>query len=90
MKEIKVRDILPNYPLNDIMVRTNYPKGVDDYTGDGILLGYVVWNGKELISLDGDTYYLDEYVTRYEWDNGQLIYWIHSIWSGDEEYVVQT
>lgn len=82
---LMVKDILPDYPLDNIMVRTNFPKCVEDNTGDGMLFGYVAWDGEKLISLDGDIYYLDEYVTKYEWANGQLVYWIHSTWSGDEK-----
>ena len=69
---MKVKDILPSYPLEKIMVRTNDPLK-EDY--DGILFGYVSWNGKELISLDGDNYYLEDEIYRWTWeDDGSLTY----------------
>ena len=36
---LTVKDILPDYPLDNIMVRTNSPKCVEDNTGDGMLCG---------------------------------------------------
>lgn len=75
---MKVRDILPNYPLERIMVRTNDPFKEEP---DGILFGYVSWDGANFVDIDGDNYYLDEEVTRYEWEeDGSLTYWIHSEW----------
>lgn len=75
---MKVKDILPSYPLEKIMVRTNDPLK-EDY--DGILFGYVSWNGKELISLDGDNYYLEDEIYRWTWENDDsLTYWIKSNW----------
>ena len=53
---MKLKDILPPTPLKQIMVRTNDPLN-KNY--DGILFGYVGWDGKKLISLDGDNYYLE-------------------------------
>lgn len=72
-----VKDILPNYPLNDIEVRTNDP------FGDDMLFGYCHWTGTELISGDGDNYYLDEEISKYELDeeNHKLTYWIISEWA---------
>lgn len=73
---MKLRDILPSYPLQNIQVRTNDP------FGDDMLFGYCHWTGSELVSGDGDSYYLDEEVVKYEFDeeNGRLTYWIHSEW----------
>ena len=76
---MKVRDILPNYPLKRIEVRTNGPFGED------MLFGYCYWTGSTLLSLDGDNYYLGETVTKYEFDEmaGKLVYWIKSFWSNN-------
>lgn len=75
---MKVKDILPSTPLERIMVRTNDPWNEDP---DGILFGYVGWDGANFVDLDGDYYSLNEEVTRYEWEeDGSLTYWIHSDW----------
>ena len=79
-KPCTVSDLLTgSAPIDLIMVRTNHPYGGDT------LLGYCCWDGQELKSLDGDDYYMDETVLRYEWsDVGpvKLTYWIHSEWIG--------
>lgn len=74
---MKVKDILPNYPIKNIQVRTNDPWGGD------MLFGYCHWTGENLISGDGDSYYLDEEISKYEFDKGnnKLTYWIISEWS---------
>lgn len=71
-----LKDILSDYPIEYIEVRTNDP------WGDDMLFGYCHWTGTELISGDGDSYYLDEEINKYELDeeNGKLIYWIVSEW----------
>lgn len=76
---MKLKDILPNYPLENIEVRTNNPFGED------ILFGFCSWTGIDLISEDGDSYYLDEEIVKYEFDekNKELIYWIVSEWKED-------
>lgn len=72
---MKVKDILPEYPLNNITVRMNDP------WEDNMLFGYCAWDGKNLISLDGDSYYLDEEIVKYEYDAvGNLTYWISGQW----------
>ena len=73
---MKLRDILPDYPLKNIEVRTNDPWGED------MLFGLCHWTGVTLVSGDGDSYYLDEEITKYEFDeeNRQLTYWIYSKW----------
>ena len=73
---MKLKDILPNYPLENIEVRTNNPFGED------MLFGFCSWTGTDLISEDGDSYYLDEEIVKYEFDkkNKELIYWIKSEW----------
>lgn len=73
---MKLKDILTR-PYSKIMVRTTLP---DDFEGD-TLFGYCAWDGETLISLDGDTYCLDDEVERFEIDeNGMLIYWFKSVW----------
>lgn len=77
-KPLLVSDLLIDSPPIDlIMVRTN-----DSHGGD-TLFGYCRWDGNKLVSLDGDSYYMDETVLKYEWpDIGpvKLTYWIHSGW----------
>lgn len=77
---MKVRDILTEKPIGCIMVRCNSPVSDEDDT----LFGYCQWDGKELIPLDGDSYYLDEKISKYIFDTGidgvDLIYWIHVDW----------
>lgn len=74
---MKVKDILPSYPLKWIEVRTNDP------FGDDMLFGYCHWTGANLVSADGDNYYLNEEIVKYEFDeeNRKLIYWVASEWS---------
>ena len=73
---MKVKDILPNYPIRNIQVRTNDPWGND------MLFGYCHWTGEVLESGDGDSYYLEEEISKYEYDaeNNKLTYWIISEW----------
>ena len=79
-KNLIVLDILPEHPVKHIMVRTNDPWGGDT------LFGYCSWDGCNLVSEDGDSYYLDELVTKHKWDDeGNLTYWIHSEWIGDAD-----
>lgn len=74
---MKVKDILPNYSLNNIEVRTN-----DPFDGD-MLFGFCHWTGSELVSGDGDNYYLEEEISKYEFDeeNRKLTYWIVIDWA---------
>lgn len=74
---MKVKDILPSYPLEWIEVRTNDP------FGDDMLFGYCHWTGTNLVSADGDNYYLNEEIVKYEFDeeNRKLIYWVVSEWA---------
>lgn len=73
---MKVKDILPDCPIKDIQVRTNDPWGGD------MLFGYCHWTGESLVSGDGDSYYLEEEIYKYEYDeeNNYLTYWIISEW----------
>lgn len=75
---MKLRDILPQHAVEVIEVRTNCPS---DHDPDDTLFGYCAWDGEKLISLDGDSYFLDEEVYQYEWhDDGTLTYWINRAW----------
>ena len=42
---LKVKDILPDYPIDIIQVRTNGPDGED------MLFGFCRWTGSELLSI---------------------------------------
>ena len=71
---MKLKDILPEQPVEHIMVRTYGPDGED------MLFGYCMWTGSELISGDGDSYYTDEEIVDYVFDDYGLTYWIKSEW----------
>lgn len=77
---MRVKDILTEKPISCIMVRCNSPVPEEEDT----LFGYCRWDGKELISCDGECYYLDEKICKYTFDTGidevDLIYWIHFSW----------
>lgn len=74
---MKVKDILPKNSI-DIMVRTNPPKNC---IYEDLLLGYCKWDGEKLISLDGDSYSIEDEILKYEYENdGSLTYWIISEW----------
>lgn len=82
-----LRDILVGRPGTfRIMERTYYPSWMEDELTkkeikDGMLSGYCLWDGRFLLSMDGDFYTLDEEVDRYEWeDDGSLTYWCHCEW----------
>ena len=77
-----LRELLPQTPIHNIMVRTN-----DPYGGD-MLFGYCEWDGKNLVSLDGDDYSLDEPVMKHEFHPGEInemVYWIHSEWEDPDD-----
>lgn len=73
---MKVKDILPDYPVK-IMVRMFLPENTGS---EDCLFGYCRWDGKELISEDGDSYFLEEEIVKYEFDNYGLTYWIKTGW----------
>ena len=91
-ESIRFRDLLRVYGDCSIMVRTNYPKNLhydmsnDEYEQD-MLYGYCEWHDGELISDDGDNYYLDWVISKYEVVplSGDLIIWLDVEWSGDNE-----
>lgn len=74
---MKLKDVLPKTPT-DITIRANVPSecGKDD-----ILIGFCQWDGAKLISLDGDSYELDDEIVKYEYEpDGSLICWISVTW----------
>lgn len=74
---MKVKEILPQHPVN-IAVRINAPEncGYKD-----LLFGHCKWDGKDLISLDGDTYSIEDEICRCEYEtDGSLTYWISAEW----------
>lgn len=74
-----LRDLLVNNKPVDIMYRCNSP--FEDMESD-MLYGYCRWTGKELESVDGDSYYLNDVVEKYEYDDdGTLVVWISVVWS---------
>lgn len=48
-----------------------------------MLFGYVHWTGANLISVDGDSYFLDEEIEKWEYDENtrHLTYWFCSEWA---------
>jgi hypothetical protein len=71
---MKIKKILPNRPVT-IEYRTFTPYGND------ILEGYARWNGKELISLDGDAWNInDEIGDYYLYDGDEMVVWYESKW----------
>ena len=69
-----LKDILPDRPCQ-ITYRTFLPWNEDT------LAGLCRWDGKELISLDGDTYSTDDRILKYETDpDGSLTVWYESQW----------
>lgn len=76
MNICRVKDILSKKPIETITVRTSIPDDID------MLFGYCAWDGTNLISLDGDTYDLDDEIYKYEFDeNGDLTYWLVCEWN---------
>lgn len=69
----------PDNKLN-IEYRCNSPIPEEE----DMLMGHVYWDGKELISKDGDSYYLNDFVYAYEWVNDlHVTVWIEVKWSND-------
>jgi hypothetical protein len=78
-----LQDLLPDGKEVKVEYRCNAPKCWQDVEKD-ILFGFAIWNGKELISGDGDNYYLKDIVERYEWENeNYLTIWIGVVWNSD-------
>lgn len=79
---LHLRDLLPAGKKVGIEYRCNAPKCDDE---DDMLFGFCSWDGEELFSEDGDNYYLDDVIEKYEWENeNSLVVWIEVKWSGDK------
>lgn len=80
-----LRDLLPAGKKIKVEYRCNSPKCWQNEEED-MLFGFAIWDGKELISGDGDNYYLKDVVERYEWENeNYLTIWIGVGWNSDRE-----
>ena len=78
---MRLGDLIKSIDENYITIeyRTYTPGGED------ILAGYCRWNGMQLISMDGDSYSLDDEITKYEinvntHDKILLTVWYESSW----------
>lgn len=70
-------------PVDTIEVRINSPLEGEKDT----LYGYCAWDGKKIISLDGDDYDENEELVRYEENkDGSVTVWEKTNWSYDEHY----
>ena len=78
---MKLRDLLVNNKPMEIKYRINSPV---DEEGD-MLFGYCRWTGSELESGDGDSYYLDDEIERYEINGTEITVWIRVNWIRPEE-----
>ena len=86
----RLRDLLPANKNVSIEYRCNAPKCDDE---DDMLFGACYWDGKELISEDGDNYYLSDVIEKYEWNDPHwypydLTIWIEVKWNDEGEYDV--
>lgn len=79
---MKLKDILFEKRPIDIEYRCNGPKRF----GGDMLFGHCYWNGEQLISGDGDNYYLDDEIEKFEMrESGEMTVWIEVEWSGDND-----
>lgn len=83
---LHLRDLLPAGKNVSIEYRCNTPKWDDE---DDMLFGACYWDGKELISEDGDNYYLSDVIEKYEYNDAHwypydLTVWIEVKWSGED------
>jgi hypothetical protein len=80
-----LKDLLPEGKKVKVEYRCNSPKCWQDEEED-MLFGYAIWTGNELISGDGDNYYLGDVVEKYEWESDMdLVIWIGVQWSSDRK-----
>ena len=71
---MKLKDLLKNTAI-DIEYRTYDPFGED------VLAGYCRWTGSELVSVDGDNYSIDDYISKHRWNSSNnLTIWYESKW----------
>lgn len=79
-----LRDILPkDRDVKTIEYRCNGPVDYDCSEEDEeMLFGFCQWIGGELISGDGDNYYLGDVISKHIWVNDNyLVVWIEVEWS---------
>lgn len=82
---VRLKDLLPDYKKVQIQYRCNSPRFHADLEGD-MLFGYCEWDGANLISGDGDNYYLNDIIDHHEWnDESHLTVWILVDWSSDKD-----
>ena len=80
-----LQDLLPKDKKVKVEYRCNSPKCWQDVEED-MLFGYAIWTGEELVSGDGDNYYLRDVVERYEWNGDMdLTIWIGVEWNSDRK-----
>jgi hypothetical protein len=80
-----LRDLLPAGKRVKIEYRCNSPKYWQDEEED-MLFGYAIWTGEELVSGDGDNYYLGDVVEKYEWlYEDHLTIWIEVLWNSERK-----
>ena len=71
---MKLKDLLGDTPV-DIEYRTYDPFGED------ILTGACRWTGSELISVYGDNYSTEDYISKHRWNHSNsLTIWYESKW----------
>ena len=85
------RETLEKNPIT-IMCRCNYPErllhDLDTHEIlEGLLVGYCSWDGKKLVSKDGDEYSLNDVIYKYERNplTDDLVVWQKAEWYGDDE-----
>jgi hypothetical protein len=85
---VHLRDILPKDKNVDIEYRCNGPK--DEYGDEeDMLFGFCRWIDNELISGDGDNYYLGDVVRHHEWDgDNYLTVWIEVEWNSKRRWEI--
>lgn len=78
--KLYVRDFCSLNEKIDIEFRCNSPIPEEE----DMLMGYAYWNGEELISKDGDNYYLNDIIYAYKWINDKyLTVWVEVKWNND-------
>lgn len=71
---LRLKDIVQNYDYNYIAYRAFLSDGTD------IFIGACKYINGELISLDGDTYSLDDPILKYDIDGNELEVWVDKKW----------
>lgn len=75
-----LKDLLVKDKPIQIMYRCNTP-----FPDIDTLFGYCFWDGETLESLDGDSYYLDDEIEKYEYWDDMLVIWFKAKWIGGED-----